>query len=158
VTSLVCERCGLHGHGAEPGDQCSHWWEHRRCPGRLVPEGSTGQRGVSAAVAAVARERNEAVALLRALVKRGEGCTVDPPCGGCFRCDAAAWVAAHPDEVDVDGHVDAKGVRYIGQAKRQPDGTWRALADIGGGLFLVECTVVLGEARAKATEPQVEER
>lgn len=46
-----------------------------------------------------------------------------------------------PDEVDVDGRVDPKGVRYVGKAKRQPDGTWRALADVGGALCLVECTV-----------------
>lgn len=47
-----------------------------------------------------------------------------------------------PDEVDVDGRVDAKGVRFVGKAKRQPDGTWCALADVDGALCLVECTVV----------------
>lgn len=46
-----------------------------------------------------------------------------------------------PDEVDVDGRVDAKGSRFIGKARRQPDGTWRALAEVGGALCLVECTV-----------------
>lgn len=46
-----------------------------------------------------------------------------------------------PDEIDVDGRVDAKGVRFIGKAKRQPDGTWRALADVGGALCLVEVNV-----------------
>lgn len=50
-----------------------------------------------------------------------------------------------PDEVDVDGRVDRKGVRYVGKARRQPDGTWRALADVGGALCLVECTVVFLE-------------
>lgn len=55
-----------------------------------------------------------------------------------------------PDEVDVDGRVDSKGVVYVGKAKRQPDGTWRALADVGGALCLVECTVTFGHDDCKS--------
>lgn len=44
-------------------------------------------------------------------------------------------------EIDLDGHVDAKGVRYIGKAARQPDGTWRCLADVAGCLCIVELRV-----------------
>ncbi len=46
---------------------------------------------------------------------------------------------------DVDGHVDARGVRYIGVATRQKDGTWKALAEVGGALCLVECRITLQE-------------
>ena len=45
------------------------------------------------------------------------------------------------DEIDVDGCVDGKGVKFIGKAKRWADGTWRALADVAGCLCVVECTV-----------------
>jgi hypothetical protein len=41
-----------------------------------------------------------------------------------------------PDAVDPTGVVDAKGVRYLGVARRQPDGTWRVLASVGGALCL----------------------
>lgn len=44
-------------------------------------------------------------------------------------------------EIDLDGHVDGKGVRYIGKANRHPDGTWRCLADVGGALCLVEVRI-----------------
>lgn len=55
------------------------------------------------------------------------------------------------EEVDVDGMVDAKGVRFVGKARRQPDGTWRALADVGGALCLVECTVTAWPAQCKSS-------
>jgi hypothetical protein len=38
--------------------------------------------------------------------------------------------------VQLDLFVDAKGVRYLGVARRQPDGTWRVLASVGGALCL----------------------
>ncbi len=44
-------------------------------------------------------------------------------------------------EVDVDGYVDARGIRYFGKAARQEDGTWRCLADVDGMLCLVEVTL-----------------
>lgn len=43
-----------------------------------------------------------------------------------------------PNEVDLDGHIDAKGIQYIGKASRQPDGTWLCLANVGGALCRVE--------------------
>ena len=45
-------------------------------------------------------------------------------------------------EVDVDGRVCAtSGIEYIGKAHRQPDGTWRCLANVGGALCLVEVKI-----------------
>jgi hypothetical protein len=49
-----------------------------------------------------------------------------------------------PYEVDVDGRVDAHGVQYWGKATRQPDGTYRALANVGGYLCVVEARITLG--------------
>jgi hypothetical protein len=46
-------------------------------------------------------------------------------------------------EVDIDGYVDAKGVRYLGKATLMGDGTWRALADVGGALCRVECKITI---------------
>lgn len=43
--------------------------------------------------------------------------------------------------VDLDGHVDAKGVRYIGEAFEQWDGSWRCLADVGGALCIAEVSI-----------------
>ncbi len=39
---------------------------------------------------------------------------------------------------DLDGHVDSKGIEYIGEAVLQDDGKWHVLANIGGALCLVE--------------------
>jgi hypothetical protein len=46
-------------------------------------------------------------------------------------------------EIDVDGHIDEKGIRYLGKAAKQPDGTWRCLADVGGALCLVEVRITV---------------
>lgn len=46
-----------------------------------------------------------------------------------------------PFEIDLDDHVDDKGIRYIGKARRQSDGTWRCLANVGGALCLVEVKI-----------------
>ena len=44
--------------------------------------------------------------------------------------------------LDIDGHEDLDGrVRYIGHAALQPDGSWRALADVDGSLCVVEVHV-----------------
>ena len=51
-----------------------------------------------------------------------------------------------PDEVDVDGRIDSRGVEYIGTAKQQPDGTWRCLANVGGALCIVEVKITFEEA------------
>lgn len=46
--------------------------------------------------------------------------------------------------IDVDGHLDrTRSIRYLGRAQRQPDGTWRCLADVHGALCLVEVTIQL---------------
>ena len=56
-------------------------------------------------------------------------------------------LTAAADEIDVDGHVDLRGIEYIGKATRQPDGTWRCLAKIPHGadtaLCVVECKITL---------------
>jgi len=45
-------------------------------------------------------------------------------------------------EIDVDGVLDEiTGLRYIGKARRQLDGSWRCAADVGGALCLVEISV-----------------
>lgn len=46
-------------------------------------------------------------------------------------------------EVDVDGRVDAKNdqIRFIGKARRQTDGTWRCIADVGGALCVVQVKI-----------------
>ena len=46
-----------------------------------------------------------------------------------------------PEEVDVDGFVDAKGIKYIGKALKQPDGKWICIADVDGALCRVEVTI-----------------
>ena len=46
-------------------------------------------------------------------------------------------------EIDVDGHVDDRGIRYLGKASKQPDGTWRCLAEIHGALYVVEIKVTV---------------
>lgn len=55
-------------------------------------------------------------------------------------------VFVEPDELDVDGKIDAKGVVFIGKASRQPDGTWRCLANVGGALCIVEVKITFEEA------------
>jgi hypothetical protein len=47
----------------------------------------------------------------------------------------------NPRELDVDGMVDTKGVRFIGKATQQFDGKWRCLADVGGALCIVEVNI-----------------
>lgn len=56
-------------------------------------------------------------------------------------------------QIDVDNFVDNQGVRFIGKAAAQEDGTWRALADVGGALCLVELSFVFPEQ--DPTAPQV---
>jgi hypothetical protein len=48
-------------------------------------------------------------------------------------------------EVDVDGYVDKENnaITYIGKARKQANGTWRALANVDGSLCIVECRVTL---------------
>ncbi len=46
-----------------------------------------------------------------------------------------------PDEVDVDGRYDSAGVRFLGKARRQKDGSWICLADVHGALCRVEVKI-----------------
>jgi len=55
-------------------------------------------------------------------------------------------VRVEPDELDVDGRVDSRGIVFIGKAGRQPDGTWRCLANVGGALCVVEVKITFDEA------------
>lgn len=51
----------------------------------------------------------------------------------------------YPEEVNVDGMVDKRGIRYIGKAKRRNDGRWCCLADLHGMLCIVEVTITFEE-------------
>lgn len=46
-----------------------------------------------------------------------------------------------PMEVDMQDVVDARGIRYIGAARRQPDGKYHVLADVGGRLVIAEVSL-----------------
>jgi len=56
------------------------------------------------------------------------------------------------EEIDLDGHVDAKGIRYIGKATRQMNGKYLCLANVGGALCRVEITLTLLDR----SEPEME--
>ena len=56
------------------------------------------------------------------------------------------------EEVDLDGHVDRKGIRYIGKAKRQDDGKYICLAIVGGALCRVEVTLTLLDVSFEESE------
>ena len=47
-----------------------------------------------------------------------------------------------PEEIDLDGYVDKKGVEYLGKARRQENGSYRCLANVGGSLCIVEASIV----------------
>jgi hypothetical protein len=44
-------------------------------------------------------------------------------------------------EFDLDGHIDEKGVKYIGKAIRK-DGQWRCLAQVDDALCVVEIKIL----------------
>ena len=45
-------------------------------------------------------------------------------------------------EVDVDGYVDERhGIQYLSKATKQPNGTWRRLANVDGRLCVVEVEI-----------------
>jgi hypothetical protein len=46
-----------------------------------------------------------------------------------------------PATMNVDGHIDRRGIRYLGTAHRQPNGKYICLADIDGNLCRVEATI-----------------
>ena len=48
----------------------------------------------------------------------------------------------YPEKLDVDGRMDCGGaVRFLGEAWRENDGQWRAIADVNGALCLVAIKV-----------------
>jgi hypothetical protein len=47
-------------------------------------------------------------------------------------------------EFDLDGHIDAKGIQYVGKAVRMDDGKWLCLARIGSCLCRVEVSLTFG--------------
>ena len=47
-------------------------------------------------------------------------------------------------DLDVDGYVDGKGVKYLGRARKQPNGKWHCLANVGGALCKVEVKITFG--------------
>lgn len=47
----------------------------------------------------------------------------------------------YQDELDLDNHVDARGIRYIGKARQRNDGKWEVLADLHGALCIVEVII-----------------
>lgn len=48
----------------------------------------------------------------------------------------------HPnDMVNLDGYVCPKGVRYLGNARKQNNGKYHCLANVGGALCLVELDI-----------------
>ena len=47
------------------------------------------------------------------------------------------------NEIDVQGMVNKKGVKFIGKAKRHENGTWTCLADVGGALCVVEVRITV---------------
>ena len=52
------------------------------------------------------------------------------------RCDFCEKL---PKEMNVDGMIDRGGrIRFLGKATRQPDGTWRCLAEVEGTFCVVE--------------------
>lgn len=56
--------------------------------------------------------------------------------GAITRTTPEQWEAG---VVDVEGKVCTKtGIAYLGKAYRQPDGTWRCLANVRGALCLVQ--------------------
>lgn len=80
-----------------------------------------------------------------------------PPKCNASQEDAARSSRVAPEEVAVDGIVDAKGVRFLGKAKRQEDGTYRALADVQGCLCVVEARISF-EERPTHPKPGGEKR
>lgn len=49
-------------------------------------------------------------------------------------------------EINLDGIYDKdRKVFFIGKAKKQPDGTWRCLAEVNGALCIVEVKVNQGK-------------
>ena len=44
-------------------------------------------------------------------------------------------------EIDLDGHVDGRGIQYVGKAAKQADGTWKCIAIVDSALCVVKFCV-----------------
>lgn len=64
--------------------------------------------------------------------------------------EAAGGDAHVPKEFDLEGHVDARGIRYFGKATRGANGKWKCLADVGGSLCVVECAITFDATSASS--------
>jgi len=99
--------------------------------GEVLPhrgEGSPSAEQTSRGLAADAAHRSSSVTVSRRGVRRPRKVPMD----------------VEMKELNLDGLVDEeKGVRYIGQATRRPNGQWVCLADVMGCLCLVELRVAL---------------
>jgi hypothetical protein len=52
-----------------------------------------------------------------------------------------------PRRVDLTGRVSPSGIKYLGEATEQDDGTWRVLASVPwAGLCIVEVSLTFPEA------------
>lgn len=78
----------------------------------------------------------------------------DGACDVLKAAECARPAAVASEEVDLDGHVDARGIRYIGKARRQPGGKYHCLANVHGCLCLVEVAIVASpsETRSEASQ------
>ena len=48
---------------------------------------------------------------------------------------------ALPKEVNLEGHIDERGIAYIGIATLQPNGEYHVLANVEGCLCRVSCKI-----------------
>ena len=44
-------------------------------------------------------------------------------------------------QIDLDGHIDSKGIQYIGNATCQDNGKYHCLANVNGCLCIVEVSI-----------------
>ncbi len=51
----------------------------------------------------------------------------------------------YQDEIDLSGHMDASGIKYLGVAKKQNNGKWHCLANVDGSLCFVEVTITFSK-------------
>lgn len=47
----------------------------------------------------------------------------------------------NPKEIDLDGHIDERGIKYIGVATLQPNGEYHAMAIVNRCLCRVACRI-----------------
>lgn len=76
---------------------------------------------------------------------KGRGWVSDDMMEGrtCITClgKGKAPPSGMPSEIDIDGHIDHKGVKYIGAATWVSGNLYRCLANVGGCLCVIEATI-----------------